>query len=392
MAVIVTKIASYLKNDESLSNYFKRFVYNYRYKPYSQITSIKDIENCKENIVKKLLNKNIFKNQLPKSLNREEHCIDIATPEIAIYQFNNACIDVKSSSILIKNELITYRTISERFNEGFVKVHNNKHAKVETKQVEKLDKGFFLGGNGSWNWFHFLIEIMPKLILFDQKYSQTLFVNEIILTIPSMKKILEIVSENNFTVKYLSSEKVYFVEKLYFINDFNHLQFNRFDNHIKAEGTFFNPEITCDFSNLVLKKLSVKDNLPERIFLYRKNTHRIAKNQDQILKFLTELGFVPICLEELSIDEQASYFKTAKFIIGISGAAWSNLIFCRNQPKAICFVPENAEEFTAFSNLAKIFGADFYIQPYLNDGNHANSNFIINFEKFVELFNYVNEK
>ncbi|KFF75085.1 hypothetical protein HX13_07555 [Chryseobacterium sp. P1-3] len=230
---------------------------------------------------------------------------------------------------------------------------------------------------------------MPKLIVFNKKYCQTILVNEVILKTPSMKKILEILTENKFNVKYLSPDKTYRVKDLYYINDFNHVPFNRLDHFIKAEGTFYNPEIIRSFSHIISQKLSMVSNLPERIFLYRKNTHRVAENQDQILEYLKKFGFVPVYLEELSIEDQISYFKNAKFIVGISGAAWSNMLFCGNNPQAICFIPDNAKEFTAFSNLAKIFEVDFYTQLYANDGVHTDSNFIINFEKFVELFNYI---
>ncbi|SHL02441.1 glycosyltransferase family 61 protein [Chryseobacterium polytrichastri] len=393
MATIIEKFVAYIKSNDSLSIFFKRAVYNYRYKPNSQIVSIQNIENCKVNIVQKLFDRGEFKNYFPKIFNKDELYNEVLTPEVSLYQFNNAYIDINSSSILLKENLVTFRTKDERFNEGFIKFHNNKHAKIEKKaEIEELNEGLFLGGNGSWNWFHFLIEIIPKLTLFKEQYTNILFVNQIILKIPSMKRILDVLVENKFEIKYLSSEKTYFIKELYYINDFNHVQFNRFDKLITSDGTFYNAEITRNFSNLVSEKLLIKDNLPDKIFLYRKNTHRVAENQDRILEFLKDFGFVAVCLEELSIDEQASYFRTAKFIIGITGAAWSNMLFCRNQPKAICFVPDNAEEFTAFSNLAKIFRVDFYAQLYKNDGAHTNSNFIINFEKFVELFNYVNGK
>ncbi|QBA22831.1 glycosyltransferase family 61 protein [Chryseobacterium indologenes] len=389
MATVIGKFVSYIKSNESLSGYFKKTVYNYKYSPTSQIVTIKDIETCKENIIQKLYSKTIFKNYVPKSLNDNEHYIETSTPEISVYLFKDALIDIHSSAVLMRNQLITYRSKDERFNEGFVTAHDGKNAKVDLKKIEELEEGFFLGGNGSWNWFHYLIEIMPKLIVFDKRYCQTILVNDIVLKIPSMKKILEILTENKFNIHYLSPDKSYRVKELYHINDFNHVPFNRFDKLIKAEGTFYNLGITRRFSHLISEKLSLVESLPEKIFLYRKNTHRVAENQDQILEYLKKFGFVPIYLEELNIEDQASYFKNAKFIVGISGAAWSNMLFCENNPKSICFIPDNAREFSVFSNLAKIFEVDFYTQLYSNDGVHTNSNFIINFEQFVELFNYV---
>ncbi|BFO65962.1 glycosyltransferase family 61 protein [Chryseobacterium sp. KCF3-3] len=392
MAAFIRKFVDYIKSNDSLSNYFKRTVYNFRYKSFSEIVSIKDIIDCKQQTIQKLAEENKTKTYLSKFLNIEERYIEVVSPEVSLYQFEDAYIDINSSSILQNDNLITHRSEGERFNEGFVNFHNDKHAKIIKKEVEELEEGFFLGGNGSWNWFHFLIEIMPKITLLNPKYTSTVLVNDIVLKVPSMKKILDLFIINKFDVKYLNPGKTYHVKKLYHINDFNHIQFNRFDNLIKAEGAFYNTEITYNFSNYILEKLVINDELPKKLFLYRKNTHRIAENQDQILEYLKKFDFVPICLEELSIEEQASYFKNAEFIIGISGAAWTNLIFCRNQPKAICFTADNAVDFNAFSNLAYIFNVDFYAHLYVNEGLHTNSNFTIIFDKFIELFNYINEK
>lgn len=392
MASIIRKLKSYIQSNEFLSNYVKKAIYNFKYRPNSQIVQIKDIESCRQQVVEKLFSTSIFQNHFPKFLNTKEQFIENSSLEVSIYTFENAYIDINSSSFLFKNNLVTFRTKDERFNEGFVIAHNDRDAKVSKKDIEQLETGFFLGGNGSWNWFHFMVEIMPKITVFKETYVNTLLVNEIILKTPSMKTILEMFVGDRFTIKYLSPDKTYYVKKLYCINDFNHVQFNRFDKSIKAEGTFYNREITQNFSDQILEKISITDGLPDKLFLYRKNTHRVAANQDQIVEYLKNFGFVPICLEELSLEEQASYFNKAKFIIGISGAAWTNMIFCRNRPKAISFAPENAKEFTGFSNLAKIFEVDFYVQLYHNNGLHTNSNFIINFDKFVELFKYVNGK
>ncbi|SFN48144.1 Protein of unknown function [Chryseobacterium oleae] len=390
MAAVLNRLAPYIKSNEYLSNPIKKALYNYFYRPNSKIIKIFDIDRCRQQAVQKIFEKSNFKNYLPKRLNTEERCIETDVPEVFIYQFEDAYISIASSAIWVKDHLITYRSKGERFNEGFVTAHNNMDAKVVLKETEELEEGFFLGGNGSWNWFHFMIEMMPKMMLFDEKYTRTIFVNEIVLKIPSMQTILEIFTKNRFTVKYLNQDKTYFVKKVYYMNDFNHIQFNRFDGQIKADGTFYNAETIRRFSDKIIENLPEKTGLPTKLFLYRKNTHRIASNQDEIMDYLKEFGFVPVCLEELSIDEQASYFKNAEYIIGISGAAWTNMIFCRNHPRAISFVAENAESFTAFSNLGRIFDVDFHIQLYNNNGLHSDSNFIINFEDFKELFRNIN--
>ncbi|MDR2236283.1 MAG: glycosyltransferase family 61 protein [Chryseobacterium sp.] len=390
MATVIRKLAPYLQSNASLSSIIRKTLYNYFYKPYSQIITIRDIESCKENVLEKIEDGGTFQGSLPKRMHSENIPAENPTPEVSVYRFDNALTDISSSAFWVKDTLITYRTPGERLNEGFVKVHNSRNAKVIRKKMEYLDEGFFLGGNGSWNWFHYMVEIMPKLLLLNPKYTQTIFVHETAQDTPGMQTVLKILTEGQFTIRYLSPEKTYQVKKLYYINDFNHVQFNRFDGQIKAEGTFYHAEITRRFSDKILNHLPEKNGLPDKIFLYRKNTHRVAANQDQILEYLKDFDFVPICLEELSLEQQAGYFKNARFIIGISGAAWTNMLFCRNQPKALCFTPENSVSFSAFSSLGRIFEVDFYTQLYKNNGLHSDSNFIINFEEFKELFKYIN--
>lgn len=390
MAAVLRRLTPYIKSNESLSDPVRKVLYNYFYRPNSQIIRIKDIETCKPQAVETILNSGTFKNYLPKLSDNREQFIETFYPEVSVYQFDNAYISINSSAVWVKDHLVTYRSKAERFNEGFVIAHNEKNAKVTLKDTEQLEEGFFLGGCGSWNWFHFMIEIMPKIMLFKEKYTKTLFVNDIILKTPSMQVILEMFAKDRFTVKYLSPDKTYLVKKLYFMNDFNHVQFNRVDGKIKADGTFYHADVLKKFSDKILENLASKNDLPKRLFLYRKNTHRIAANQDQIMDYLKDFGFTAICLEELDINDQAAYFNKAEFIIGISGAAWTNMIFCRNHPKAISFVAGNAESFSAFSNLGRIFDVDFYTHLYNNEGLHSDSNFIINFEDFKELFRNIN--
>lgn len=394
MATIVKKIVDFLKNNKSISNPFIKIIYNFKYKSVSKILEVKDITTFNYNIINRFFYASTFLSFYPKFIKVDEKSEQIKTPEISLYKFQNILINADSSALIFNNNLVVNRTDGERYDEGFVKTHNNDHAKVFFYNIENLDEGFFLAGNGSWNWFHFIIEILPKLLLLSKSQTNVILVSDIILQIPSMQHILEIINEKQFEIKYLDRGKTYFVKNLYHINDFNHVQFNRYDGLIKAKGTYYNKEMLCRYSDTILNKITLeKKETPTKIFLYRKNTHRIAQNQDEILDYLKNFGFIAVCLEDLAVEEQIYYFKNAKFIVGISGAAWSNLIFCRNKPKAICFIPNNVIESTVFSNLAKISNVNMLNQSYESDKYHYSSGFNIDFSEFKLLFKTLfNEK
>ena len=63
-------------------------------------------------------------------------------------------------------------------------------------------------------------------------------------------------------------------------------------------------------------------------------------------------------MEELSLKEQISLISNAEVIAGPTGAAWTNLIFCREGAKCLCWMADEYGEFSAFSNLARVVGAD----------------------------------
>ena len=69
-------------------------------------------------------------------------------------------------------------------------------------------------------------------------------------------------------------------------------------------------------------------------------------------------------MEELSLKNQIELVSNAEVIAGPTGAAWTNLIFCRERTKCLCWMSDGYGDFSAFSNLAKIVGADLRYITY----------------------------
>lgn len=75
---------------------------------------------------------------------------------------------------------------------------------------------------------------------------------------------------------------------------------------------------------------------PERLFVTRaKNLNRTIANSDEIESYLKSHGFHTLDAGDHSVAEQATFFRQAKFIIGIHGAALANLMFCRPGTKIL---------------------------------------------------------
>ena len=72
-------------------------------------------------------------------------------------------------------------------------------------------------------------------------------------------------------------------------------------------------------------------------------------------------------MEELSLKEQISLISNAELIAGPTGAVWTNLIFCREGAKCLCWMADGYGEVSAFSNLAKVVGADMRYVTFETD-------------------------
>ena len=94
----------------------------------------------------------------------------------------------------------------------------------------------------------------------------------------------------------------------------------------------------CDF---LRKQFLQKTHFPmkekrEIIYISRKSASlRRVINEQDVIQFLEKFGFKSICLETLSVAEQAVTFAAAKVIIAPHGAGLTNLVFCTPGTKVI---------------------------------------------------------
>ena len=108
---------------------------------------------------------------------------------------------------------------------------------------EIIEEGFFLGGNGCWNWYHYLIEILPKTLLLEETNCKTILISDDISNYPTMKQALEaLINEKHYTIKLLNRKQNFKVKKLFFINEINKIEFNKLDSNIKNLDTGYHRE------------------------------------------------------------------------------------------------------------------------------------------------------
>lgn len=313
----------------------------------------------------------------------------INVPDLNLYLFENAIVSPRSSAIVCGSK-VYYESINsnEKFSGIFVKNHGAKNAIVRLGERETIDEGFFLAGNGSCNWYHWIIEILPKMLFYKKEYSPKILVEESCKNIQSMAESLQFFSKKfDVEVIFMKTEKTYLVKNLYFVNEVNKLMYNAIDNDLHNPPLYYyRQESLKKLRESFLKNRTSQKLGSEKIYLERKNTHRIAKNEDSLLKTLHNQGVNNVDLVGLNIREQINVFNNASVVIGITGAAWTNILFCEPNTKCIIFMPKNYKTYQFYGELAEMLQVEVKYLYYENGSdNHEKSDFVINLNELENL-------
>lgn len=298
--------------------------------------------------------------------------VEVNLPELCLYKLEHVCVRGNSSNFLTKQGIIIERIPAVelcycRYNTGDVLSHNDVYAAVVTKpNKSKIDKAIFLGGNGSWNYYHWLIEIIPKIKYFHEigiiRDDLCILVPNEVNRFESFKTILSLaLGGDSFDVIYLPSENSVQVDELYTITTPCNVVFDSANGSIKPEFFLFREEVVDYLRNLVFDYISNKNSdacFPRRIFLARNSTSARHYNQDDVISVFIKYGFDIVYPEKMNFIEQVMLFNQAEFISGPSGAAWTNIVFCNDKTKAISWLASNLSGFSSFSSLAKYVGVD----------------------------------
>ena len=87
-------------------------------------------------------------------------------------------------------------------------------------------------------------------------------------------------------------------------------------------------------------------------------------NEAEIEKYLVERGFLSIDPGELSIKAQVELFGQADIVIGPSGAAITNIVWCRDQTKVLVLHLDHPfKKYPYWDALARVSGAHISYLP-----------------------------
>lgn len=303
----------------------------------------------------------------PKAVGKQTRSHAYAFPAVIARRFENATVCGTGSALVCRDKALLpdYYVANPHalIEDGtFLIAQRGAHAILFDRPNEKLDRGIRVFGSGATNWYHWLIEILPAAAyaqsLGDRFSDYPLLVPESCLQRPTFRDALLAVAPSS-QVRPMKSDMLYEVADLVAIDSPAQGPMNL------KPGTW--PGVTdysqhdpalLTYRKLILERLGVLPRVADRrIFLARNNVRR-AYNQEELLTVAAGFGFEPVYPETMTFREQVELYHSASLIIGASGAAFANMIFCQPGTRALTWLIPEYDEFCCYSNLAALVGAD----------------------------------
>lgn len=224
------------------------------------------------------------------------------------------------------------------------------------------DCGIALFGAGVTNWYHWLIEILPAAFLAERLPAEydtfPLLVPDACLKFDTFGASLALFTQKR-KVETLAAGSSTRVGRLIQIDSVACGPMNLVSGQWPGPRDYSqNGEVLSQFRAAILDRLSIRERPPtRRIFLARGNSRR-NYNQDELLEIAADHGFEAVYPETLSFRDQVETFASAQAVVGPSGAAFANMLFCQGNTRGLTWLLPQYKGFCAYSNLAHVVGMD----------------------------------
>lgn len=209
--------------------------------------------------------------------------------------------------------------VSREFNKGLNIEHSVFYNIKQLKATKLLGVTAVIGTAGSGIYYHWMIDILPRLAL--------------IKSIKQFKNIDYFVTgfiELPFQTETLAKLEI---PKEKIIPSNSNQNF-----HVNAEvllapsfaGELDQPnELQVSFLRSLYEDSMSKRKPFRLLYISRKKTKRRAIiNENKLMEILTSFGFEIVYCEELQVNEQVLLFSEASIIISSHGSALTNIVFC----------------------------------------------------------------
>ena len=282
---------------------------------------------------------------------------------------------VTDTAFILKNNIVDGPSFQHREGKNADVLKNIVMIKGTPRLKKKIKGAVFsllTGGGGNSNYWHWLFDVLPRINILENKIDlqsidyflfpdlKEKFQKETLdlINIPQHKRI------SSKIFRHIHADMALAVDHPYI-----------FKNYPTEEIQNIPKWILNDLRKKFLNK-EISKNYPKKIYIDRsdsKSNHRDLRkvtNEDEIVDYLKKEGFSIIRLGDLNFIDQVNLFNNASQIIGLHGAGFANLVFCK--PNTFVLELKSITAGNVIGNLARNQSINFHEiarEPLSEDNN-----------------------
>jgi len=298
--------------------------------------------------------------------------------------------NVSNVAIIDKNNLINIGSY-QQINGKLENIKFNICKKIGTPRIKKKFTGqifsFAQGASGHNNYSHWLLDILPKINIYNQKFDISkvdyFYLNKL----------------NKFQKESLKLLKLKHI-KIIDSNIYRHIEANKIistshpwykKGYILKEQKYIPKWIVFWLRKNLLINIKKKNSV-DKIFIDRSDSnsnHCQLINNSEVKKFFLNRGFKIVKLAKFSFKEQIKLFYNSKIIVGPHGAGLTNLVFCRKNSKVIEIRPKNHPN-DVYKRICSINKLKYKLFKTPTNVKTANGDIYVDLEKLKQLKKFLN--
>lgn len=295
---------------------------------------------------------------------------------------------------LLHDELVSFPSTDYGIKTpGNIRILSNGRAVIRAKKSfdNEVDTGNLISCEHDENYFHWLIECLPKLLMVNslgQFKDAPILISENLH--PNLLCALEKINRGSRKIIELKRGRVYNIKKLIYPSDLSRLLDREHGEILFDIDAVLSPKWIRAVTQELTSSIVLPTEKPWRkIYLTRHSrVERKLINEAELELALTYRGFEIVDLSECSLDYQMVLFRQAKLIVAPTGAALTNIIFCLPNTKVIVLTSDHKRmPFQIFNQLANIAGLSlqFCVGKRCYTREDVHDDYTISIERIVQI-------
>ncbi len=293
------------------------------------------------------------------------------SPRVYVSEVNRAIITGGSSLVISQNrnllsdEMLDFPTEDFGIKSPYISFRTKDKVILtyRKKPNTRIKEGILLSCDHDNNYFHWVVECLPKLLLIDDLKQ----FKDVPLLLPAglhenLLAALARININDHPIINLDFGVAYYVEHLIFPSALSRVVDRYKGNPVFDTDIVLSQKWVSRIANLLRDDAQNKKKPWRKIYLARRRGLRSVGNQEEIEQILLEHNFEIIELDNVSLDFQIELFSEVAVIVAPTGAALTNMLFCQPGTKVIILMSNHeTTNYYFWSNLGNIAKLDVKI-------------------------------